>query len=199
MKDEYLKFYFSDGWVHTYDNDACVMSTIFNYRSFNDMQTGLLCVGFPNSTLSRVVRKLQALRVSYMFVNYKEEVFKDFGEENMYNLYLDSYVPRNNKIEVEDAVVVENANTKKLEKFVIAPTFDYVQSDTNDKWGVVNVEQTDNNTILQTSEVAKTLLASSRHKFVNLKNENLVDDVYLIKEVLKQDYFKNQVGISKNQ
>ena len=117
----------------------------------------------------------------------------------MYNLYLDSYVPRNNKIEVGDAVVVENANTKKLEKFVIAPTFDYVQSDTNDKWGVVNVEQTDNNTILQTSEVAKTLLASSRHKFVNLKNENLVDDVYLIKEVLKQDYFKNQVGISKNQ
>ena len=180
MKDEYLKFYFSDGWVHTYDNDACVMSTIFNYRSFNDMQTGLLCVGFPNSTLSRVVRKLQALRVSYMFVNYKEEVFKDFGEENMYNLYLDSYVPRNNIIEVGDAVVVENANTKKLEKFVIAPTFDYVQSDTNDKWGVVNVEQTDNNTILQTSEVAKTLLASSRHKFVNLKNENLVDDVYLI-------------------
>jgi len=199
MKDEYLKFYFSDGWVHTYDNDACVMSTIFNYRSFNDMQTGLLCVGFPTSTLSRVVRKLQALRVSYMFVNYKEEVFKDFGEENTYNLYLDSYVPRNNKIEVGDAVVVENANTKKLEKFVIAPTFDYVQSDTNDKWGVVNVEQTDNNTILQTSEVAKTLLASSRHKFVNLKNENLVDDVYLIKEVLKQDYFKNQVGISKNQ
>jgi len=199
MKDEYLKFYFSDGWVHTYDNDACVMSTIFNYRSFNDMQTGLLCVGFPNSTLSRVVRKLQALRVSYMFVNYKEEVFKDFGEENTYNLYLDSYVPRNNRIEVGDAVVVENANTKKLEKFVIAPTFDYVQSDTNDKWGVVNVEQTDNNTILQTSEVAKTLLASSRHKFVNLKNENLVDDVYLIKEVLKQDYFKNQVGISKNQ
>lgn len=198
MKDEYLKFYFSDGWVHTYDNDACVMSTIFNYRSFNDMQTGLLCVGFPNSTLSRVVRKLQALRVSYMFVNYKEEVFKDFGEENMYNLYLDSYVPRNNKIEVGDAVVVENANTKKIEKFVIAPTFDYVQSDTNDKWGVVNVEQTDNNTILQTSEVAKTLLASSRHKFVNLKNENLVDDVYLIKEVLKQDYFKNQVGINKN-
>lgn len=198
MKDEYLKFYFSDGWVHTYDNDACVMSTIFNYRSFNDMQTGLLCVGFPNSTLSRVVRKLQALRVSYMFVNYKEEVFKDFGEENMYNLYLDSYVPRNNIIEVGDAVVVENANTKKLEKFVIAPTFDYVQSDTNDKWGVVNVEQTDNNTILQTSEVAKTLLASSRHKFVNLKNENLVDDVYLIKEVLKQDYFKNQVGINKN-
>ena len=116
MKDEYLKFYFSDGWVHTYDNDACVMSTIFNYRSFNDMQTGLLCVGFPNSTLSRVVRKLQALRVSYMFVNYKEEVFKDFGEENTYNLYLDSYVPRNNKIEVGDAVVVENANTKKLEK-----------------------------------------------------------------------------------
>lgn len=199
MKDEYLKFYFSDGWVHTYDNDACVMSTIFNYRSFNDMQTGLLCVGFPTSTLSRVVRKLQALRVSYTFINYKEEVFKDFGEENMYNLYLDSYVPRNNKIEVGDAVVVENANTKKLEKFVIAPTFDYVQSDTDDKWGVVNVEQTDNNTILQTSEVAKTLLASSRHKFVNLKNENLVDDVYLIKEVLKQDYFKNQVGISKNQ
>ena len=199
MKDEYLKFYFSDGWVHTYDNDACVMSTIFNYRSFNDMQTGLLCVGFPTSTLSRVVRKLQALRVSYMFVNYKEEVFKDFGEENTYNLYLDSYVPRNNKIEVGDAVVVENANTKKLEKFVIAPTFDYVQSNANEKWGVVSVLETDNNTILQTSEVAKTLLASSRHKFVNLKNENLVDDVYLIKEVLKQDYFKNQVGISKNQ
>ena len=199
MKDEYLKFYFSDGWVHTYDNDACVMSTIFNYRSFNDMQTGLLCVGFPTSTLSRVVRKLQALRVSYMFVNYKEEVFKDFGEENTYNLYLDSYVPRNNKIEVGDAVVVENANTKKLEKFVIAPTLNYVQSDTNDKWGMVSALETDNNTILQTSEVAKTLLASSRHKFVNLKNENLVDDVYLIKEVLKQDYFKNQVGISKNQ
>lgn len=199
MKDEYLKFYFSDGWVHTYDNDACVMSTIFNYRSFNDMQTGLLCVGFPNSTLSRVVRKLQALRVSYMFVNYKEEVFKDFGEENTYNLYLDSYVPRNNKIEVGDAVVVENANTKKLEKFVIAPTLNYVQSDTNDKWGMVSALETDNNTILQTSEVAKTLLASSRHKFVNLKNENLMDDVYLIKEVLKQDYFKNQVGISKNQ
>ena len=199
MKDEYLKFYFSDGWVHTYDNDACVMSTIFNYRSFNDMQTGLLCVGFPTSTLSRVVRKLQALRVSYMFVNYKEEVFKDFGEENTYNLYLDSYVPRNNKIEVGDAVVVENANTKKLEKFVIAPTLNYVQSDTNDKWGMVSALETDNNTILQTSEVAKTLLASSRHKFVNLKNENLMDDVYLIKEVLKQDYFKNQVGISKNQ
>jgi len=198
MKDEYLKFYFSDGWVHTYDNDACVMSTIFNYRSFNDMQTGLLCVGFPTSTLSRVVRKLQALRVSYMFVNYKEEVFKDFGEENTYNLYLDSYVPRNNKIEVGDAVVVENANTKKLEKFVIAPTFDYVQSNANEKWGVVSVLETDNNTILQTSEVAKTLLASSRHKFVNLKNENLVDDVYLIKEVLKQDYFKNQAGINKN-
>ena len=199
MKDEYLKFYFSDGWVHTYDNDACVMSTIFNYRSFNDMQTGLLCVGFPTSTLSRVVRKLQALRVSYMFVNYKEEVFKDFGEENTYNLYLDSYVPRNNRIEVGDAVVVENANTKKLEKFVIVPTLNYVQSDTNDKWGMVSALETDNNTILQTSEVAKTLLASSRHKFVNLKNENLVDDVYLIKEVLKQDYFKNQVGISKNQ
>lgn len=199
MKDEYLKFYFSDGWVHTYDNDACVMSTIFNYRSFNDMQTGLLCVGFPNSTLSRVVRKLQALRVSYMFVNYKEEVFKDFGEENTYNLYLDSYVPRNNRIEVGDAVVVENANTKKLEKFVIVPTPNYVQSDTNDKWGMVSALETDNNTILQTSEVAKTLLASSRHKFVNLKNENLMDDVYLIKEVLKQDYFKNQVGISKNQ
>ncbi len=199
MKDEYLKFYFSDGWVHTYDNDACVMSTIFNYRSFNDMQTGLLCVGFPTSTLSRVVRKLQALRVSYMFVNYKEEVFKDFGEENTYNLYLDSYVPRNNRIEVGDAVVVENANTKKLEKFVIVPTLNYVQSDTNDKWGMVSALETDNNTILQTSEVAKTLLASSRHKFVNLKNENLMDDVYLIKEVLKQDYFKNQVGISKNQ
>ena len=199
MKDEYLKFYFSDGWVHTYDNDACVMSTIFNYRSFNDMQTGLLCVGFPTSTLSRVVRKLQALRVSYMFVNYKEEVFKDFGEENTYNLYLDSYVPRNNRIEVGDAVVVENANTKKLEKFVIVPTLNYVQSDTNDKWGMVSALETDNNTILQTSEVAKTLLASSRHKFVNLKNENLMDDVYLIKEVLKQDYFKNQVVISKNQ
>lgn len=194
MKDEYIKFYFSSGWVYSYEDDARVMNTIFNYRCFNDMQTGLLCVGFPNSTLSRVVKRLQALKVSYMFVNYKEEVFKDFEEDNMYSIYLNSYIPKNNKIEVGDAVIIENANTKRLEKFVISPL--YIQSDSNDKWGTVNVKN--NNTVFENSEVAKTLLASSKNKFVNLKNKNLVDEIYLIKEVLKQDYYKNQALIDKN-
>lgn len=194
MRDEYIKFYFSSGWVYSYEDDARVMNTIFNYRCFNDMQTGLLCVGFPNSTLSRVVKKLQALKVSYMFVNYKEEVFKDFSEDNMYSIYLGSYVPRNNKIEVGDAVIIENANTKRLEKFVISPL--YIQSDSNDKWGTVSVKNS--NTVFENSEVAKTLLASSKNKFVNLKNKNLGDEIYLIKEVLKQDYYKNHALIEKN-
>ena len=195
MKDEYLKFYFSDSWVRAYDNDACVMSTIFNYRVFKDMQTGLLCVGFPTSTLSRVVKKLQALSVSYNFVNYKEEVFKDFKEDNMYSVYLDSYIPRNNKVEVGDAVIVENANTKSLEKFVIAPV--YVQKDSNGKWGEVVVADVKSNTILQTSEVAKTLLASSKNNFVSLSGNDLGDDVYLIKEILKKDFYLNRAEINK--
>lgn len=187
MEEEFIKFYFSEGWVHVYDNDACVMSTIFGYRVFRDLKTGLLCVGFPNSTLSRVVRKLQALSVNYLFINFKNEVVKDFGQDNMYKVYFDGYVPRNNKIEVGDGVILENANTKKIEKFVIAPV--YLQNSNSSKWGEVEVnDYSDNNTISQTSEVAKTLLASSRHEFVNL-----TDDVYLIKEVLKQDYYKSHI------
>lgn len=196
MEDEYIKFYFSDGWVRTYENDACVMSTIFNYRCFKDMSTGLLCVGFPTSTLSRVIKKLQALKVSYTFVNYKEDVFKDYMSENMYKVYLDAYIPKQNKIEVGDTVIVENANTKELEKFVIEPVF--VQK-SSDKWGSVLVDsKSSENKVLQTSEVAKTLLASSKNKFVSLRNDQLEYDTYLIKDVIKQNYYSKQLGISEN-
>lgn len=201
MSDEYIKFYFSDGWVHAYDNDACVMATVFGYRTFKDMQTGLLCVGFPKSVLSRVVNKLQRLSISYIFINYKR-VFKDFKEENNYKLYLDSYIPRNNKVEIGDAVIIENANTKKCEKFVIVPS--YIQKESSDKWGNVVVEQiqapfdyhsVDKGEIEENSEVAKTLLQASKNKFVTLKNEDALEDIYLIKDIIKRDYYTNSASI----
>lgn len=70
------------GFYQTFDNDALIISYLFNYK------VGNYRCGFPINTLNKVINGLEEKKINYLIKGESEE-FKDFKKENNYDKYLE--------------------------------------------------------------------------------------------------------------
>lgn len=70
------------GFYQAFDDDALIMSYLFNYKVIN-----YRC-GFPISSINKVIEKLEELNINYI-LKQEEEIEKDFKRKNNYLKYLD--------------------------------------------------------------------------------------------------------------
>ena len=64
------------GFYQAFDDDALIMSYLFNYKIIN-----YRC-GFPISSINKVIEKLEELNINYILK--QEEIVKDFKRKNNY-------------------------------------------------------------------------------------------------------------------
>lgn len=67
------------GFYHVFDDDCYILYYLFGYKIINRR------VGFPLSSLNKVINKLTDLSISYEVI---EEGKRDFKKLNKYNKYL---------------------------------------------------------------------------------------------------------------
>ena len=92
MREEFVKLYHLGSWYKVYEDDARVVSSIINYKLFEDPKTGKLCVGFPDYLIDNILYMLKVCSVSYILPN-DDNFIKDFGIHNNYNKYLKYSLP----------------------------------------------------------------------------------------------------------
>ena len=76
------------GFYHVFDDDCYILYYLFDYKIINRR------VGFPLSSLNKVINKLTDLSISYEVI---EESKRDFKKLNKYNKYLKLGLSKYNK------------------------------------------------------------------------------------------------------
>ena len=79
---EYIIIMKYGNFYETIDNDALIMSSIFNYK-INKL-SNTFKVGFPINTLDNVINKLNDLNINYVVLDGIKKEFKN----NNYNNYI---------------------------------------------------------------------------------------------------------------
>lgn len=87
-----LKLIHLGSWYKCYGDDAKVISFITDYKLFEDNRTLQPTIGFPESSIDKVVNYLNTNKISYTLVNDSDRIY-DFGEENNYERFLHNDLP----------------------------------------------------------------------------------------------------------
>lgn len=101
------------GFYQTFDNDALIISYLFNYKIVNSR------CGFPVSVINKVTNVLEEKSISYI-LKQDEEQIKDFKRKNNYDKYLEkSKVKDNLNNRIQNILKkIETLNKEKLEKIL---------------------------------------------------------------------------------
>jgi len=70
-------------WYKCYGDDALIISFVTDYKLFEDSRTLQPTVGFPETSIDKVVDNLKANKINYILVNDSDRIY-DFGDENNY-------------------------------------------------------------------------------------------------------------------
>ena len=71
------------GFYHCFDNDAYILFYFFDYKISNGR------VGFPLSSLPKIIAVLNDNKVNYIIINSNDDVMKkDFKKANKYSCFL---------------------------------------------------------------------------------------------------------------
>lgn len=130
------------GWYKIYNEEAEIISSIFNYKLFDDSYSpylGNICCGFPEHIIKKITDKLIELKVNFNIIDTSDYTYEyyDFDYRNNYqSIYDDIEIIENeddeekeqNKrnniyVEVGDAVTICNTKTNKIETYTIEPTY----------------------------------------------------------------------------
>ena len=137
-----VHLYLFNGWYKVYNNDAFIISDLFNYKLFDDNYSsylGNICCGFPKDIIDKVKNGLISHKINYSIVdtsNYSYE-YCDFEDSNNYKTYFDSIEivydePEQVKeekpqkfefVQVGDSVSIKNLKTGEIENYTILPTY----------------------------------------------------------------------------
>lgn len=79
-------------WYKCHGNDAKVISFITNYKLFEDIITRIPSVGFPESSINKVISDLKANKINYILINDDDKLV-DFGMKNNYERFLFNDLP----------------------------------------------------------------------------------------------------------
>ena len=72
----------SGGFYQVFDNDALIISYLFNYKIIN-----FKC-GFPLVAINKVINTLEEKKINFI-IKDEEEVVKNFRNKNTYSKYLE--------------------------------------------------------------------------------------------------------------
>ena len=98
-----IHMFLYNGWFKIYNKDAEILSTIFNYKLFDDNYSpylGNICCGFPLRILDKVKNKLAALHINFTIIDTSDYSYEFYDYEN-YNSYTYYYKVVDNIIEEE--------------------------------------------------------------------------------------------------
>jgi len=101
------------------DNDAFIMSKVFNYKIKES--TNLIKIGFPITSLTKVTERLNAEEINYLIINENKIIEKVKQKNNKYSSYSFShsnysiYMGRINKI---TEILKSNIGSSKIENIL---------------------------------------------------------------------------------
>ena len=101
----------------SFDNDALILSNIFNYKIIQSNNN--FKVGFPVNSLSKIIMKLESLKLNYIVVD-KDIIEKNKFKDNTYDEYLNNimnnriYLNRINEINKKLSKNINNPNIKDI-------------------------------------------------------------------------------------
>lgn len=82
-----VKLYHKGNWYKAYNDDAKIVAFIMDYKLFEDIKSTVPSVGFPESSLEKVIDALCRNKINYI-LPYDENKLRDFGKENNYDKFL---------------------------------------------------------------------------------------------------------------
>lgn len=79
-------------WYHCYDDDAKIISFIMDYKLFENDYNKKVTVGFPETSISKVVDCLEKNKIDYILINDNNKL-KTFNNDNNYLRFLFNDLP----------------------------------------------------------------------------------------------------------
>ncbi len=130
-------------WYKVYNEDAEIISNIFNYKLFDDSFSpylGNICCGFPDIVLNKIKNKLIELNINFNIVDTTDYTYEyyDFESCNNFQKYYDNIETTDDKtndkllitnnqsniyVEIGDTVSIRNVKTNEIETYTIIPTY----------------------------------------------------------------------------
>ncbi|MBO4601181.1 MAG: hypothetical protein J5634_02985 [Bacilli bacterium] len=123
LKNDYINyvlFFKSGNFYVSFFKDAEVLKKLFDYKIINDR------VGFPLSSLNKVLNKLDNEKINYIFIegqeiankkefkaNRYQELLRKIDKENYHNLLNKTLLDR-----IEYLINYDNSNYDKIRKFI---------------------------------------------------------------------------------
>ncbi len=101
----------------SFDNDALILSNIFNYKIIQSNNN--FKVGFPVNSLSKIIMKLDSLKLNYIVVD-EDIIEKNKFKDNTYDEYINNiinnriYLNRINEINKKLSKNINNPNIKDI-------------------------------------------------------------------------------------
>ena len=143
-------------WYKCFGDDAKIISFITDYKLFEDIRTLQPTVGFPESSIDKVVTYLKQNKINYTLVNDSDRIY-DFGNENNYDRFLHddlpfSYVVNGRQVnkKITGRFIVKYESEEESEEFII------------------------NDTISQEAELTKKVLSANIGDIVNINGERVL-------------------------
>lgn len=133
-------------WYKIYNDEAEIISYIFNYKLFDDSYSpylGNICCGFPEQTIRKIKDRLIELNINFNIIDTSDYTYEyyDFEEQNNYQKFYDSIKTAENNekeenlikngqnknsniyVEIGDTVSICNTKTNEIETYTIEPTY----------------------------------------------------------------------------
>ena len=82
-REETLQLYKIGNFYNIYGDDAIILNYLFGYKILIDGK-----VGFPESTLIKVINAIEDKKIDYQIINKEKDVIKKYGNFNSYNKVL---------------------------------------------------------------------------------------------------------------
>lgn len=86
----YITLRRTGGFYQVFDNDALIVSYLFNYKINNYK------VGFPVSAYNKVINTLEDKYINYVVKDKEEIIKKDFKNRNKYSKFLEKSIIKDN-------------------------------------------------------------------------------------------------------
>ena len=80
------------GWYKVYSDGAKIISFLMDYKLFEDSRTAMPSIGFPESSIEKVINVLKSNKINYI-LKYDDNKLIDFGEENNFDKFLHHDLP----------------------------------------------------------------------------------------------------------
>lgn len=115
---DYLIFIKSGNFYLALNNDAIVMNKIFNYKI--KQSTNFMKVGFPLSSLNKVIQYIENKSINYVVVEDKIVQKKKYKNNNYskYNIKLDNYEILINRINKIYEVLKNNLDSANIKETI---------------------------------------------------------------------------------